>query len=288
MRSWNGDTCYINFAYLLEAAQAGLYYHYGIKKHILNKKISGVYEHHPLHNKLPIIRGFDDKFYVPHSRNTGVDGEAIRKNKELTIVAESDETGPYIILNSTGSQVFVTGHPEYDVMSLHYEYVRDVKRGLNPDIPKNYYKDDDPTKKPVKSWRCHANAMYYNWLNYYVYQVTPYDLEKDSKKQGCYSLPKYGSLFEIMIQHVDGEKKGKQMIKLIATDIDGTLVADGTLDLNPEYYDVIKELKRRGTIVLAASGRQRASIEKVFTPVLDDISFISENGLVFIPKIINM
>ena len=102
-----------------------------------------------------------------------------RKNKELTIVAESDETGPYIILNSTGSQVFVTGHPEYDVMSLHYEYVRDVKRGLNPDIPKNYYKDDDPTKKPVKSWRCHANAMYYNWLNYYVYQVTPYDLEKD-------------------------------------------------------------------------------------------------------------
>ena len=154
-------------------------YHYGIKKHILNKKISGVYEHHPLHNKLPIIRGFDDKFYVPHSRNTGVDGEVIRKNKELTIVAESDETGPYIILNSTGSQVFVTGHPEYDVMSLHYEYVRDVKRGLNPDIPKNYYKDDDPTKKPVKSWRCHANAMYYNWLNYYVYQVTPYDLEKD-------------------------------------------------------------------------------------------------------------
>ena len=117
--------------YICWAAQAGLYYHYGIKKHILNKKISGVYEHHPLHNKLPIIRGFDDKFYVPHSRNTGVDGEAIRK------------------------------------------------RGLNPDIPKNYYKDDDPTKKPVKSWRCHANAMYYNWLNYYVYQVTPYDLEKD-------------------------------------------------------------------------------------------------------------
>ena len=213
---------------------------------------------------------------MPHSRNTGVDGEAIRKNKELTIVAESDETGPYIILNSTGSQVFVTGHPEYDVMSLHYEYVRDVKRGLNPDIPKNYYKDDDPTKKPVKSWRCHANAMYYNWLNYYVYQVTPYDLEKDKKNKGC--CTKYGSLFEIKIQHVYGEKKGKQMIKLIATDIDGTLVADGTLDLNPEYYDVIKELKRRGTIVLAASGRQRASIEKVFTPVLDDISFISENG----------
>ena len=163
--------------YICWAAQAGLYYHYGIKKHVLDKKISGVYEHHPLHSKVPIIRGFDDKFYVPHSRNTGVDGEAIKKNKELTVVAESDETGPYIILNSTGSQVFVTGHPEYDVMSLHYEYVRDVKRGLNPDIPKNYYKDNDPTKKPVKSWRCHANTMYYNWLNYYVYQVTPYDLD---------------------------------------------------------------------------------------------------------------
>ena len=120
---WSKTLRHINFVYLL-AAQAGLYYHYGIKKHILNKKISGVYEHHPLHNKLPIIRGFDDKFYVPHSRNTGVDGEAIRKNKELTIVAESDETGPYIILNSTGSQVFITGHPEYDVMSLHYEYVK--------------------------------------------------------------------------------------------------------------------------------------------------------------------
>ena len=84
-----------------------------------------------------------------------------------------------MVAEKDGSRFFVTGHPEYDVMSLHYEYVRDVKRGLNPDIPKNYYKDDDPTKKPVKSWRCHANAMYYNWLNYYVYQVTPYDLEKD-------------------------------------------------------------------------------------------------------------
>lgn len=124
-----------------------------------------------------MVRGFDDTFYVPQSRNTGVDGEAIRNNKELTIAAESDETGPYLILNQTGSQIFVTGHPEYDVMSLHLEYVRDVKRGLHPDIPKNYYKDNDPTKPPVKSWRCHANAMYYNWLNYYVYQVTPYDLD---------------------------------------------------------------------------------------------------------------
>ncbi len=158
------------------AAQAGLYYHYGIKKHVLDKKISGVYEHHPLHNKIPLVRGFDDMFYVPHSRNTGVDGEAIRRNKELTVAAESDETGPYLILNRDGSQIFVTGHPEYDVMSLDQEYRRDLKKGLNPEIPKNYYKDNDPAKGPVKSWRCHANAMYYNWLNYYVYQVTPYIL----------------------------------------------------------------------------------------------------------------
>ena len=158
------------------AAQAGLYYHYGIRKHVLDKKISGVYEHHPLHNKIPLVRGFDDMFYVPHSRNTGVDGEAIRRNKELTVAAESDETGPYLILNQDGSQIFVTGHPEYDVMSLDQEYRRDLKKGLNPEIPKNYYRDNDPAKGPVKSWRCHANAMYYNWLNYYVYQVTPYIL----------------------------------------------------------------------------------------------------------------
>ena len=156
------------------AAQAGLYYHYGIKKHVLDKKISGVYEHHPLHNKIPLVRGFDDKFFVPHSRNTGVDGDAIHRNKELIVAAESDETGPY--LNQDGSQIFVTGHPEYDVMSLDQEYWRDVKKGLNPEIPKNYYKDNDPAKGPVKSWRCHANAMYSNWLNYYVYQVTPYIL----------------------------------------------------------------------------------------------------------------
>uniref|UniRef100_UPI0039F50543 homoserine O-succinyltransferase n=1 Tax=Anaerostipes caccae TaxID=105841 RepID=UPI0039F50543 len=158
------------------AAQAGLYYHYGVKKNVLDQKISGVYRHYPLHKNTLLVRGFDDYFFVPHSRNTGVDGEAIKQCKELTVVAESEETGPYLILNETGSQIFVTGHPEYDVMSLHQEYIRDMNRGLNPEIPKNYYLDDDPKKGPVKSWRCHANAMYYNWLNYYVYQATPYDL----------------------------------------------------------------------------------------------------------------
>lgn len=157
------------------AAQAGLYYHFGVEKKLLDEKVSGVYEHHPIHNKIPLVRGFDDTFYVPHSRNTSVDGNAIGNDSRLTVAAESDETGPYLILNEDGSQIFVTGHPEYDIMSLHQEYVRDKDLGLNPAIPKNYYKDNDPKKGPVKSWRCHANAMYYNWLNYYVYQNTPFD-----------------------------------------------------------------------------------------------------------------
>ena len=161
------------------AAQAGLYYHYGVRKELLDEKIFGIFQHHTIHRKTPLIRGFDDVFNAPHSRHSQIVREDVEKNPELTILADSEEAGPFIIIAKEGRQIFVTGHPEYDVMSLHYEYVRDVKRGLNPDIPKNYYKDDDPTKKPVKSWRCHANAMYYNWLNYYVYQVTPYDLEKD-------------------------------------------------------------------------------------------------------------
>ncbi|MDD4369813.1 MAG: homoserine O-succinyltransferase [Anaerostipes sp.] len=164
------------------AAQAGLYYHYGIKKEALDQKISGVYRHHTVHKKTPLVRGFDDYFYAPHSRNTAVDGEAVRKNKDLMIVAESEETGPYAIVNKTGNQIFVTGHPEYDVMTLDTEYQRDVKKGLNPDVPKNYYLDDNPEKGPVKSWRCHANTLYNNWLNYYVYQNTPYHWADDENK----------------------------------------------------------------------------------------------------------
>ena len=157
-------------------AQAGLYYHYGIKKIFLDKKLSGVYKHYPIHKKTPLVRGFDDIFYVPHSRYTASDMDAIRNCKELTIVGESVEAGPYLIMNETGSQIFVTGHPEYDVLTLDYEYRRDVAKGLEIDVPQNYYVDDDPAKGPIKSWRCHANMMYTNWLNYYVYQATPYDL----------------------------------------------------------------------------------------------------------------
>lgn len=157
-------------------AQAGLYYHYGIKKIFLDKKLSGVYKHYPIHKKTPLVRGFDDIFYVPHSRYTASDMDAIRNCEELIILGESKEAGPYLIMDKTGSRIFVTGHPEYDVLTLDYEYKRDVAKGLEIDVPQNYYVEDDPKKGPMKSWRCHANMMYTNWLNYYVYQMTPYDL----------------------------------------------------------------------------------------------------------------
>ena len=157
------------------AAQAGLYYHHGIHKKILPKKVSGVYEHRTLHRKTPLVRGFDDRFMAPHSRNTESDRWEIRNHPDLTILADSDEVGPFLIMAEEGKKIYVVGHPEYDVMTLNKEYVRDVGRGLNPEIPENYYENNNPKNKPVKSWRCHGNAMYTNWLNYYVYQLTPYE-----------------------------------------------------------------------------------------------------------------
>ena len=159
-------------------AQAGLYYRYGVKKYQLPEKFSGVYKHYTFHKRTPLVRGFDDSFLVPQSRYTGVDKQAIVDNPLLEIVAESDITGPYLIIGEDGKNIFVTGHPEYDTFTLDQEYKRDIKRGLNPNIPVNYYPDDDPEQKPIKSWRCHANTLYANWLNYYVYQSTPYDWTK--------------------------------------------------------------------------------------------------------------
>ena len=158
-------------------AQAGLYYRYGVQKFDLPQKLSGIYEHHTFHKRTPLVRGFDDVFYVPHSRYTGVSKEDIVNNDHLEIVAESDVAGPYLIIGDGGKNIFVTGHPEYDVLTLDQEYHRDLGKGLNPQIPVNYYPDNDPEKKPVKKWRCHANTLYANWLNYYVYQLTPYKWE---------------------------------------------------------------------------------------------------------------
>ncbi len=157
-------------------AQAGLYYHYGIPKKELGKKLSGIYTHKVMNRKEPLVRGFDDVFNIPHSRYTESDNDAIRNDKRLMVMAESEEAGIFLCMDRKKRRIFVMGHPEYDRVTLDKEYKRDLGKGLNPDIPKNYYPDDDPKKEPVLSWRGHANALYTNWVNYYVYQVTPYEL----------------------------------------------------------------------------------------------------------------
>lgn len=159
-------------------AQAALYYHYGINKVPLPHKLSGVYKHHLLSREKPLTRGFDDFFKVPHSRNTTVPLESIWAEEDLVVLAKSYEAGAYIIQNRSGSMIFITGHPEYDRMTLDKEYHRDLEAGLNPRIPENYYPDNDPENPPKLTWRLHANSLYTNWLNYYVYQVTPYILEE--------------------------------------------------------------------------------------------------------------
>ena len=155
-------------------AQAGLYHHFGIQKYEMSEKLSGVYEQRVLDRKIPLVRGFDDIFKAPHSRYTGNRAEDIRNHPGLILLAESAVAGPFLAMSTDGSQVFVMGHPEYDRVTLRNEYVRDVGRGLNPNVPCNYFEDDDPEKGVVLTWRGHANALYSNWLNYYVYQETAY------------------------------------------------------------------------------------------------------------------
>ncbi len=159
-------------------AQAGLYYHYGIKKELLSKKLSGVYKHRVMNRKEPLVRGFDDVFMAPHSRYTQASRQQILDNPRLKILADSDEAGIYIVLGDGGKEIFVMGHPEYDRLTLDQEYKRDIDKGIEPDLPVNYYPDDDCNRKPLLSWRSHANNLYTNWLNYYVYQITPFDLNE--------------------------------------------------------------------------------------------------------------
>lgn len=166
--------------YICWAAQAGLYYHYGIPKYQLDKKIFGIFEHHVTEgfSHLPIFRGFDDVFYVPHSRHTEVRREDIDKCKELQVVSESDESGVHIVVARGGREIFVTGHSEYSPYTLDGEYRRDLGKGLPIDMPKNYYRNDDPEQGPLVRWRSTANLLFCNWLNYYVYQETPYDINQ--------------------------------------------------------------------------------------------------------------
>ena len=157
-------------------AQAGLYYHFGLQKKALDKKISGIYEHRVRNRKEPLVRGFDDYFYAPHSRYTEVTREDVYACQELKVLAESDEAGIYIAMAGDGKQIFITGHPEYDRVTLKNEYIRDCGRGLNPEIPEHYFPEDNPENEPFLQWRSHSINLYSNWLNYYVYQVTPYEL----------------------------------------------------------------------------------------------------------------
>ena len=174
---WSKTNVHSTF-HICWGAQAGLYHHFGIDKVLLDAKLFGVFEHKVSNRKNPLVRGFDDYFWVPHSRHTTVLREDIEKVPELEILSESPEAGVYIVFTKAGKQIFVTGHSEYDADTLKNEYFRDKNLGLPIDVPKNYFPGDDDTKKPLVTWRSHANLLYSNWLNYYVYQTTPYDITK--------------------------------------------------------------------------------------------------------------
>ncbi|WP_094547327.1 homoserine O-acetyltransferase MetA [Petroclostridium xylanilyticum] len=160
------------------AAQAGLYYHFKIPKYPLDEKMFGVFPHTVNKKNVKLLRGFDDEFFAPHSRHTEIRREDIEKIPKLEILSESEAAGIYIVATNDGRQIFVTGHSEYDPLTLKGEYERDINKGLNIAIPKNYFLNDDPTKPPIVKWRGHANLLFSNWLNYYVYQETPYDLNE--------------------------------------------------------------------------------------------------------------
>ena len=164
--------------YICWAAQAGLYHHYGIPKYPLDKKMFGIFKHHVLKPSLPLFRGFDDEFAIPHSRHTEVRRDDIERNPELDILAESSESGVSVVMARGGREIFLTGHSEYSPLTLDAEYKRDLGKGLPIEMPRHYYRNDDPSQPPLVTWRAHANLLFNNWLNYYVYQATPYRVEE--------------------------------------------------------------------------------------------------------------
>lgn len=174
---WSKTNVYSTY-HICWGAQAAIYYHFGLPKRLLPKKLFGVYRHKVHHRKEPLVRGFDDYFLIPHSRYTEVASEDIHNCKELTVLAESDEAGVLLCIAKGGRQIFIFGHAEYDRDTLAEEYARDKAKGLDIDIPKNYFPNDDPTQRPLLQWRSHSSNLYSNWLNYYVYQTTPYDINE--------------------------------------------------------------------------------------------------------------
>lgn len=175
--TWSLEHVYSTF-HICWGAQAGLFHHYGIEKHGLEHKQFGVFPHKIVSKNCPLLRGMDDTLNIPHSRHTEILAEDIRKVDQLQIVALSDEAGPALIVSKDGRQVFATGHSEYSPHTLKYEYERDLLKGVNIRIPENYYPSDNPDNEPEVNWRSHAHLLFSNWLNYYVYQATPYELEK--------------------------------------------------------------------------------------------------------------
>lgn len=181
LMEWSITNVFSTF-HICWGAQAGLYYHYGIKKYDLDKKMFGIFPHTINEQYVKLFRGFDDIFYVPQSRHTEVRKEDIEKVNSLKILSESPESGIYVVSSIDGRQIFVTGHSEYDACSLGEEYFRDIDKGLDIEIPKNYFSDNNPKNPPIVKWRSHANLLYANWLNYYVYQETPFDLDSMNRK----------------------------------------------------------------------------------------------------------
>lgn len=173
---WSKKNVFSTF-HICWGAQAGLYHHYGIKKYPLKRKLSGVFRHRVSEKNVKLFRGFDDVFLVPHSRHTEVKYEDISKIPSLEVLSASSQAGVYLIATKSGRQIFATGHPEYDALTLKHEYERDTKNGLDTNLPENYFPDNDISRPPLVKWRSHANLLYINWINYYVYQETPYAVE---------------------------------------------------------------------------------------------------------------
>lgn len=164
--------------YICWAAQAALYHFYGVKKSIKDQKVFGIYKHTVRDKKFPLFRGFDDEFFAPHSRHTEVKREDILKHPELKLLSESEEAGVYIVASRGGREFYVTGHSEYAPNTLHNEYTRDLEKGMDIEIPLNYYKDNDPNESPISRWSAHGTLLFNNWMNYFLYQETPFDITK--------------------------------------------------------------------------------------------------------------
>ena len=179
---WSKTNVHSTF-HICWGAQAGLYYHYGVPKYPLDKKLFGVFQHEADYKRAILLRGFDDIFWAPHSRHTTILREDVEKIPGLKILASSKEAGVYAVMSKGGRQIFVTGHSEYDPETLNNEYVRDKNQGLEIEVPKNYFPDNDDTKPPIVRWRGHANLLFSNWLNYFVYQTTPYDIMTIGKEE---------------------------------------------------------------------------------------------------------